>query len=189
MKTKEKIESTAKELFFAQGIKKTSIDEICRKAGTSRKTFYTMYSNKQDIAMAVLTKFGDENLEISKNIIASNDGFAHKIKIMLNLKYEMSRSISMDFVNDLMQPETADLMQYMAKLQGESYLLLRSFFEQAQANGEMNPNLRIDFVIMLMQKMTEWISDKQVQAMFVSPEALTKHVSETLIYGIMPPSE
>lgn len=187
MTKKEKIETTAKELFFAQGIKKTSIDEICRKAGASRKTFYTMYSNKQDVAMAVLTKFGNENLALSKKIIASEDSFVQKLQTILGLKYEMSRNISMDFVNDLMQPETAELMQYMAKIQGESFVLMRNFFEEAQKKGEMNPHLRIDFVFMLMQKMQEWASDKQLQALISSPEELTKHISESIIFGILPP--
>lgn len=187
MKKKDKIETIAKELFFAQGIKKTSIDEICKKAGVSRKTFYTLYSNKQDVAMAVFTKFGDESLELSRQIIASNDSFAEKLKTMLNLKYEMSRNISMDFVNDLMQPETAELMQYMAKIQGESFVMMRNFFEEAQKNGEMNPHLRIDFVFMLMQKMQEWASDKQLQSMFSSSVDLAKNLSESIVYGIMPP--
>jgi AcrR family transcriptional regulator len=38
---KEQIEHKARELFWKHGFKKVTIDEICKKANVSRKTYYT----------------------------------------------------------------------------------------------------------------------------------------------------
>lgn len=54
MSKKQKIEVTAKELFWKHGVKRVSIAEICEKAGVSRKTFYKHYDNKTDLALFLL---------------------------------------------------------------------------------------------------------------------------------------
>ncbi len=47
--THEKILVNALELFFAQGIKRTSINEVAYAAGVTRVTVYRHFANKQDL--------------------------------------------------------------------------------------------------------------------------------------------
>ncbi|MBN1927463.1 MAG: helix-turn-helix transcriptional regulator, partial [Prolixibacteraceae bacterium] len=44
---------SAKKLFWKYGIRKVSIDEICREAGVSRMTFYRLFKNKIELAKVV----------------------------------------------------------------------------------------------------------------------------------------
>ena len=46
--------NSAKDLFISSGIKGVSIDELSRKAGISKKTFYTHFVNKNDLVLKVI---------------------------------------------------------------------------------------------------------------------------------------
>jgi len=52
----EKIVITASELFALYGLKSVSIDDICRKMGISKKTFYESFKTKEELVDAVLER-------------------------------------------------------------------------------------------------------------------------------------
>ena len=83
---KEQIELKAKELFWKHGFKKVTIDEICKKAGVSRKTFYTFYENKNALVLFILNET-IENMKLENmKVFESDISFAEKMKIMLDKK-------------------------------------------------------------------------------------------------------
>lgn len=58
--TQEKILRTASEEFYQFGIRSVSIDDICKKLGMSKKTFYTYYPTKDDLVGAILDRAVNE---------------------------------------------------------------------------------------------------------------------------------
>ncbi|MDH5400751.1 MAG: TetR/AcrR family transcriptional regulator, partial [Cyclobacteriaceae bacterium] len=45
---------TAKELFWKYGIRRVTIEEICKEAGVSKMTFYKFFPNKVALANTIL---------------------------------------------------------------------------------------------------------------------------------------
>lgn len=64
-----RILATAKELFTRFGFKRVSMDEIASKTGTTKRTVYKYFENKEALFMAVLSI----ELENLKKIIDEND--------------------------------------------------------------------------------------------------------------------
>lgn len=92
MTKKEKTEATAKELFWKHGFKKVSIDEICKKASVSRKTFYTYYPNKQALVLSILESLTNEMLDVFATLVAdTGKSFSEKMNMLLSLKFEMNK--------------------------------------------------------------------------------------------------
>ena len=54
--TREKILTSALDLFFAQGIKKTSLEQVAFRAGVTRITVYRYFPDKQQLVMAALMR-------------------------------------------------------------------------------------------------------------------------------------
>ncbi|WP_342325128.1 TetR/AcrR family transcriptional regulator [Kosakonia sp. BYX6] len=52
--TRDKILSTAERLIYQQGIQATSLDALVKVSGVARKSIYHHFTNKDDIAIAVL---------------------------------------------------------------------------------------------------------------------------------------
>ncbi len=188
MTKKEKIDLTARELFWKHGFKKVSIDEICRKAGVSRKTYYTYYSNKSALVVFLLEDITDKMFTMYDALINDETkSMSDKMQEMLNMKFQMNQDFSLEFVSDFFHPDSADVLEYFNKIVAKSLEMTRKFFVDAQEKGEMNPDLNIDFVMWNLQKQLEICSAPEVIAMFPDAESMSRQISELLIYGIMPP--
>lgn len=184
---KEQIEITARELFWKHGFKKVSVEEVCKKAGTSRKTFYTFYDNKTALVIYLLKELTDEMLFDYRKVIESGLSFPLKMSKLLDLKYESTKKFSMEFVADFFHPDSDEILAYYTNIVKESMELTRSFFSDAQLKGEMNSNLDLDFVMLMMQKMSEISSASDIIAFFSDSETMTRQLSQFMIYGLMPP--
>ena len=190
MTKKEKTEATAKELFWKHGFKKVSIDEICKKASVSRKTFYTYYPNKQALVLSILESLTNEMLDVFATLVAdTGKSFSEKMNMLLSLKFEMNKEFSMEFINDFLHPDSAELLEYLNTVVGKSLMLTREFFTNAQQNGEMNPGLNLDFLLWNMQKQLEICSTPEALAMFPDSESMVRQISELMIYGVMKPEQ
>ena len=183
---KQQIEQKAKELFWKHGFKKVTIDEICKKANVSRKTYYTIYENKNALVLFILNETIENMKSENLKVIESDISFGEKMGIMLDRKLKFSESISLEFIADLYSPEAGEVHDYFQKFMKETVEVSREFFKLAQEKGEMNPNLNLDFIMWIIQKLGELCSLPELIAMFPNAESMTKQVSEYALYGIMP---
>ena len=183
---KQQIEQKAKELFWKHGFKKVSIDEICKKANVSRKTFYTFYENKTALVIFILRQMTEDIKAVYSGIIEDDIPFAVKMEKMLVMKLKMSESLSMEFVADFYNPDAGEVLEYFNKMKEDSLIITMDFFSKAQQKGEMNPNISLDYMMWLMQKVMELCSSPELLKMFPTAESMTRQISESLLYGIMP---
>jgi AcrR family transcriptional regulator len=183
---KEQLETTAKDLFWKHGFKKVSIDEICKKANVSRKTFYTFYENKNALVIFILNETIEGIKAVNYQLFESDTPFAEKLQQMLIRKLKMSESFSLEFISDFYNPEAGEIYDYFQKFVDETVLKTREFFCKAQEKGEMNPTLNLDYVMWMMQKIMELCSSKELISMFPTAESMTRQISESMLYGIMP---
>lgn len=183
---KEQIEQKAKELFWKHGFKKVTIDEICKKANVSRKTFYTFYENKTALVVYIFNEVVNEGFEISESIIDSDLAFSEKMEKMFAYKFEVAKSISMEFITDFYNPEAGELLEMFNESMEKSMLIMRNLFQKAQETGEMNPELNLDYVMWLLQKSAELCATQELISLFPNAESLTRQVSQSFVYGIMP---
>ncbi len=186
MTKKEIIEQTARELFWKHGFKKVSIDEVCKTAHVSRKTFYTYYSNKNALVIEIMRIITDKLLTESELITVKDISFSEKIKQLLEIKYAANREFSMEFVTDFFHPDSAEILEFFTELSTKSLTFTRNFYIEAQKKGEMNPNLNLDFVMWMMQKQLELTTSKEALSMFKDGESMATQLSQLIIYGIMP---
>lgn len=186
MTKKENIEFTARDLFLKHGFKKVTIDEVCRKAHVSRKTYYSFYENKLALVAFIIQQISDEIYVLYKAVLEGPGSFAEKLEKSLELKYKFNKTITMEFLADFFDPSAADILELWKELMGKSIEMQTKFLKEAQRTGEMNPELRLDFVFAYFQKASEIMQSPGMMGMFSTPEEMTRQVSQLLIYGIMP---
>lgn len=94
--TKSKIFTTSIELISENGYDNVSVDQICKKAGIAKGTFYVHYKSKEDIIREsyyldmgdyVLNRY-DEYINLNLNL-----SILDKIKYFLNLELEFTKYI------------------------------------------------------------------------------------------------
>jgi AcrR family transcriptional regulator len=183
---KEQIEITAKDLFWKHGFKKVSIDEICKKSNVSRKTFYTFYENKNALVLFIFHETIDSIKAINYQIFEADIPFTEKLEQLLIRKIKMSESLSLEFLADFYNPEAGEIYNFFQNFLDETIVSTREFLRKAQEKGEMNPNLNLDYVIWIFQKVIELCSSPELISMFPTAESMIRQISESMLYGILP---
>ncbi|RKY46233.1 MAG: hypothetical protein DRP91_09295, partial [Candidatus Neomarinimicrobiota bacterium] len=109
----DKIVETGKKLFYRYGIKKVSVEEICKEAGISKATFYKYFKNKVDLALFILREIFDNAWKEYCDIVNSNDPFNMKMEKIIKWKGEMMNIFSQDFIKELVNSDVKEIRDYI----------------------------------------------------------------------------
>jgi AcrR family transcriptional regulator len=76
MELREKILNTSKTMFCEYGLKRVSIDDICNELRISKKTFYSVFKQKEELIECLLLEMHEQKkqeqvIDIKDNIIES----------------------------------------------------------------------------------------------------------------------
>jgi AcrR family transcriptional regulator len=77
--------NSARDLFTSSGIKGVSIDELSRKAGISKKTFYMYFINKNDLVLKVIQNVISELTAESLINKKRSENAVHEIILLANV--------------------------------------------------------------------------------------------------------
>lgn len=176
--------STASDLFWKFGIKRVTVEEICREAGVSKMTFYKYFPNKTDLAKTILDNLVQSSIIEFKNIAASEVSFSQKLKEIFLLKVQGMNNISMEFINDLYTNPGTGLKAYMEELQRESLDITINFYQDAQQKGFIRPNVKIDFLLAFSNQLMEMMKNKPLMAQYAQPRDFIIESMNVLFYGI-----
>jgi len=176
---------TAKQLFFRYGIKRVSIEEICQESGVCKMTFYRYFPNKTAIAKYVLETIFAEGRELINNILAMDLPFEERLKKVLVTKMEYTDKYSREFIRDLMMGTDAELKKYVEGENKNSLTEIRKIFLDAQKKGEIRTDIKIDFIIYMMNVMREVFKDENLQKLYPDMASLMKDAFNFFYYGVL----
>ena len=182
---RKSILDSARNFFYKYGFKRVSIEEICREAGVSRKTFYVYFPNKNELAIEILKQIFDSANSEFISIMESEEDFASKMSRYIQFKAELTKSISMEFANDIFNSDIPEISDYYKKINEQGMELTRSCFQVAQENFELRSDLSIDMILYVSDTLMNLCNEMQFQALFASYEDMMSQVTKMFIYGII----
>lgn len=178
--------STGKELFWKHGIKRVSVEEICREAGVSKMTYYRFFSNKNDLAETILKNMFDENMEKYCELMDSDIPFEEKVKKQILLKFEGTKDFSPELVKDIFNNPGSELYNYWKSRADEALKLVMDYYSKAQKSGDIRKDIKPEFIIYFSNKMFEMISDENYMKMYESTQDAVMEMINMFFYGILP---
>ena len=180
-----KLVQTARDLFFRHGIKRVTVEEICQKAGVSRMMFYRYFRNKDVIAMHILDQIYSDAWNKFEEILAEDIPFEEKIRQIAVVKMEMVDEYSMEFLNELLADEDSECGKLLIQKRKESYEFTRKIYTDAQERGDIRKDIKINFIMFVMEYSLEIIRDERVQSMYPDMKELVHEIFALLFYGIL----
>ncbi|MBI9062842.1 MAG: TetR/AcrR family transcriptional regulator [Marinilabiliaceae bacterium] len=177
---------TGKELFWKYGIKRVSIEEICKESGVSKMTFYKFFPNKVELARTILRLVMDKALIDFQKLIDSDCSFKEKVHQMFVMKLEGTKDISAEFIKDVYHNLKPGLMEEMEGYSKESFQLFVDFLKEAQAKGRIRKEVKIEFILSYMNQMTQMINDDALMTHYDTPQDLIMESMNFLFYGLLP---
>lgn len=89
---KDELLSAAEALFRKNGVDKTAVSDIVKKAGVAQGTFYNYYQSKDEIFAAVLERVSENAMtEIRKTAERRDIGLTDKINLIVGQDFMMNR--------------------------------------------------------------------------------------------------
>lgn len=170
------IVETAETLFTQHGIKRITIEEICRRSGASKMTFYNYFSNKLELVKHMWNNWVEEGLIKMDEIDAMDIPFPEKTHRMFQWKTDLISKMSTEFIEEMLPIE---LDRERIK---ERFL---TFIMDAQRKGEIRPNLRPEFIMVVWDKLLELAGDDQLRRKYPDYLEFQKELKDFFWFGIL----
>lgn len=182
---REQILLTGKELFWKFGFKRVTIEEICKEAEVSKMTFYKYFENKMDLVKTIMDDILLSTMEEYRQIMNSDITYPEKVVLMVELKRKQIETMSNEFFREYVQSDDPDLINYLNKLSGETMKMFVDDFAKAQREGNIRKDLKIEFILFIMNQLIEMTHNENLLNMYDNPQDLVMEITNFLFYGIL----
>ncbi len=173
-----------RELMFRHGIRRVSIEEICRVAKVSKVTFYRIFPNKLDLAARIIQDTMNASIKHFSNIIDSDRSAEEIVTTIVREKKKLANQMCPELVQEMYDPDFG-LKDLLDELTQKGMAEFQRFIVHRQNTGEIRASLDPEFVYMMILKMQELVADEAFVALFSSTGEMTAEVNNFLFYGIM----
>ncbi len=182
---REKLIRTGKELFWKFGFRRVTVEEICSEAGISKMTFYKYFSNKLDLVKTIMDKLLNHSIERYREIIGSALPYPEKVTQLIELKREQVQTMSNEFFRDYVQSADPEMSEYLQQITRKNMQMILADFYDAQQNGDIRKDLKVEFIMYVMNQLIEMTHDDRLLNMYENPEDLVMEITNFLFYGIL----
>jgi AcrR family transcriptional regulator len=182
----EAIVSAAKYLFWKHGIRRVSIEEICKEAGVSKMTCYKYFSNKAAIARYLIENIFESGMEVYMEILNSNIPYEEKVRKTIQLKISNVHELSQELINDIYKYKDEEIDQTIEAIKNKMLRVYLDDFRRAQKTGEIRADIKPEFILYFLNHLTEIITDERLVSLYPDPEHMIAEILSFFFYGIMP---
>jgi AcrR family transcriptional regulator len=175
---------TAKGLFSRYGIKRVSIEEVCREAGVSKMTFYRHFPNKAALAQHIIGAIYAEEMKRIGDIMAMDIPFEEKLKKSLIAKIEFSNRYGKEFIWELAAISDPEVRSYVEEKSMRSHDI-KGMLSIAQRNGDIRADINIEFIAYMFNLMRQSFKDENLQKLYPDFGSFMKEAFNFLLYGIL----
>ena len=174
------------ELFWKFGFKKVTVEDVCKKAGVSKMSFYRYYENKTELAKRVLDNVISDGVVKFREIMTDDDTAVNKMHRFIDLKIEGTNNISKEFIADIYGDMGSEIQQYMAKLTAHTITTMIEEFRNAQSRGVFNSNFKPELLFALSNSFIELMNNPVLNKLYENPQEIIIEMVNLISYGIAP---
>jgi AcrR family transcriptional regulator len=145
MDIRDRIIEEASESFRTYGIRSVTMDTLATQLGMSKRTIYEVFSDKDELLMAVLTRMARQQKELVKRVLDESENSIVAIFRMLEINRDSFQSMSPAFQSDLKKYHHDILMKNLDSIEMPDYKNHFQVIEKGMKEGlfrkEINPDL------------------------------------------------
>ena len=149
-RNKERILQATLELFQVHGIKKTTTNDIARKATVSPATVYNHFGSKEELVRDTVRYFLTSTAADFNKIFKGDLSFLEKMEQILLYKSDMLGQYQGEFMQTIISedPEIRHIVdsEYMAKIRQ----MVINFYEEGKRQGYVNRELSTETIMRYM---------------------------------------
>lgn len=182
---REQLIQTGKELFWKFGFRRVTVEEICSEAGISKMTFYKYFCNKLDLVKTIMDEIFAHSIDRYREIIDSTLSYPEKVTQLIELKREQVQTMSNEFFRDYVQSADQEMNEYLQQITQKNMQMILADFYIAQQKGDIRKDVKVDFIMYVMNRLIEMTHDDRLLDMYDNPQDLVMEITNFLFYGIL----
>lgn len=183
-KKQRQLIETATDLFMRFGVKRITVEEICRTAGVSKMTFYKYYPNKMALVKSIWNGWAEEGFTRLEEIDAMDIPFREKLERIIEYKMGMLGKMSPAFMDEIIHGDP-EMKQFIEHLQGQSIARFMEYIRTAQERGEMR-GIRPEFFFAALDWLREIVQNDGLRRLYPSDVEFIREIHNFLFFGILP---
>ena len=176
-KKQRQIVATAERLFQLHGIKRITVEEICRTADVSKMTFYKYFDNKMGLVKHIWESWVEKLFNKLDEINAMDIPFPEKIETIYKWKWSFASQMSPAFMEDFLHIEV------------DAERITQRFMEfiiESQKKGDIRTEIHPEFIMAVLDKLYELKRDEKLRNRYSSLEDFNRELKDFLWYGLLP---
>lgn len=184
-KKEQDLLKSAEDLFWQFGFKKVTVEDICRKAGSSKMTFYKYFKNKNELIKSLIDFWYGSGLEKFKKIEEMNIPFSEKLDQILRLKAESSSKISKEFAQEYfyLNPEIKEYIETSTQKVVEEFM---NFIRRAQEKGEVRKSMKPEFFLAVLTQLQGLVKNDDLLSLYSNYKEFILEFNNFIFYGLLP---
>jgi len=185
-KKKQQLIEKATELFCLYGIRRVTIEEICRGSNVSKMTFYKYFDNKWDIAKTVIDLLFDEGIQHYFTILKEQMSFHQKLEKLLTLSTVQIHSFGSAIFDDVLK-EDSPLHAHFMERQKMTRELSVDFFKRAQQEGHISSNTKMPVLLFMLDRSIDLLNHPEFIKIMPAIEDRATELAALFFYGFARP--
>jgi len=173
---KTQIVETAEALFIRHGIKRITVEEICRRSGASKMTFYKYFPNKLELVKYIWNNWIEEGLAKMDEIDSMDIPFPEKTHRVFQWKTDLVSKMSTEFIEDILP------IEFDQEKIKQRFL---TFIVDAQRKGEIRPNIKPEFIVCAWDKLGEMEGDDALRQRYPDFLEFQREFKDFFWFGIL----
>ena len=179
------IVATAKTLFWKHGIKRVTIEELCKEASASKMTFYRFFKNKEELAAYLLVNVLTEWHAQYRAIMEQKVPFATKINQVIALEQTAGENMEEEFFNDIFNNDYPNLQKLINESTESYHAEIVKDMIEAQQRGEIRKNIKPEFLLYQLKDISDKVMDENLSKLYSSKQELIMELTNYFFYGIL----
>ncbi|MGC1390397.1 MAG: TetR/AcrR family transcriptional regulator [Bacteroidales bacterium] len=162
MNIKDRIVEAASESFRTYGIRSVTMDTLAAQLGMSKRTIYEVFSDKDELLIAVLTRMARQQKELVKRVLDESENSIVAMFRMLEINRDSFQSMSPAFQSDLKKYHHDVLMKNADSIEMPDYRNHFQVIEKGIKEGLFRKEINTDLVNRCLYNLGRSIMDNDL---------------------------
>ncbi len=173
---RDQLIQTGEVLFIKHGMRRVTVEDICRQAGVSKPTFYKYFENKAALAQRIVELWIEEALQRIDEIEDAEAPFPEKMKQILAVKQSIAARPGPEFLEDLIHLDI-DLSHALRRVM--------HFLVECQQKGDIRADIRPEVLMAAFDLLNSMQYDRRIRDLYEDAETLAVDVFKLFHYGAL----
>jgi TetR/AcrR family transcriptional regulator, cholesterol catabolism regulator len=184
--TEQRIINTALTIFFDQGIKRTSMDDIAIEAGLTRVTVYRYFVDKKELVRVVFTRIIEIIQSTFSDPRGSPDGIEHSLDCILQSFSSLPKGNLIERVNELRRVYPDLWEEFNAAYTDAVKTLFDQVFFSAQQQGILRPGVNINILQTYFSTVVlDMVQNPSLARYNLSHDEMNESIKMLFLHGIL----